>query len=97
MMTQEEIDNMKQSEWCIGIGKCTSNCKCYEQQLLDENNAENSDSTINDISDETLKAVDVVVEALKETLTNEIEPHIYPQIGADVVLRLLESGIMKFA
>ena len=36
MKTQLEIDNMKQSEWCIGIGRCTSNCKCYEQQILND-------------------------------------------------------------
>lgn len=43
-----------------------------------------------------IDAIDVVVGAVKETMTDEIESDIYPQIGADVVLRLLESGLMEF-
>jgi hypothetical protein len=56
MKTQIEINNMKQSEWCIGIGRCTANCKCYEQELLDgkRNNCKHENIKREDGLDECL-------------------------------------------
>jgi hypothetical protein len=36
----------------------------------------------------------IIVDSIKKTMTNEIEPYIYSEIAADVLLDLAESGLL---